>query len=86
MLTEGNYEQRKAADMWVKIEQGGIIQRINLDNVNYVTFDEPGKAAKVYYANDEEATPVSGAENVKELERCIKVANNTGSPFAGSTR
>ena len=86
MLTEGNYEQRKAADMWVKIEQGGIIQRINLDNVNYVTFDETGEAAKVYHANDEEPTEVSGAENIKELERCIGVASGKGSPFAGRSR
>ena len=85
MLTEGNYEQRKAG-MWVKIDHDEIIQWINLDNVNYVTFDETGEAAQVYHANDEEPTEVSGAENIKELERCIGVASGKGSPFAGRSR
>ena len=75
---ENDYERRRVAAVWVKIlvDEGTIY--INLDNVESVALES--NAALVYFASGGGARTIAvdGEENVKELERCINVANNAG--------
>ena len=88
MLIGANYERRKTAAMWVKINQDGEVYQINLDAVAMVILREDIERATICFTGDaeEEYLTVEGAENVKELERCIEVANNKGGPFVGRNR